>query len=181
MEKAMFKKFEVMATSMEEAKDQVKEFTLLVNATQAYKKWSTENMTTEESIKEWMKNYLHDKKFDKPGLGAYIVLQSPILDKRERPYKVNKIKYDVRTHTPKSVYMVRNNETNEEVARAEKASDAIALAKEYVTEFRENVNITRETVYKEDNALYATVEYTPSSNTREAKILAFGYEAIDVD
>ena len=74
----IFKKFETIGTTKDAA---MKEsgLNLRVDATQAYKKWAKENAVTEESQKEWMKEYLAKKKFTMPNDGAYIVLQTAVL------------------------------------------------------------------------------------------------------
>ena len=111
----VFKKFEVIGTTKDEAIKNANPLNLRVDATQAYKKWAKENATNEDDVREWMKDYLKKKKFTMPNDGAYIVLQSAVLDSRERPYKVEKPKYDARTHTPERFYVGRAQDTGEEV------------------------------------------------------------------
>ena len=173
----VFKKFEVMGVTKEAA---IKEsgLNLRVDATQAYKKWAKENPTNEDNVKEWMKDYLKKKKFTMPNDGAYIVTQPAVVDSRERPYKVEKHKYDVRTHSPEKFYVLRDIVGNE-IARVKTSKEAEAKAKEYVTDFKENVTINYEWVSKEKNSLYATVKYTPSKGSQPCKLLVFGYPVID--
>ena len=178
MDNVIFRKFEVIGTTKDEAKANVNGLTLMVDATQKYNKWAKENATNEENIKEWMKNYLHDKKFDKAGLGAYIVLQSAVVDTRERPYQVEKPKYDARTHSPEKFYIIRDA-ANTEVGRKKTSKEAEQFAKEFVTEMKETVTINIEWVSKEKNSLFETVYYTPSKGTKPCKILAFGYQVVD--
>ena len=172
-----FKKFEVIGTTKDEAISNAQPLNLRVDATQAYKKWAKENATNEDNVKEWMKDYLKKKKFTMPNDGAYIVLQSAVIDSRERPYKVEKPKYDARTHSPEKFYIIRDM-TNTEVNRAKTSKEAEAIAKEYVTEMKESVTINIEWVAKEKNSLFETVKYTPSKGTKNAVLLVFGYEAI---
>ena len=179
MENAIFSKYEVIGTTKDEAKNNVKDLTLMVDATQAYNKWAKENITNEDNVKEWMKEYLKKKKFDKAGLGAYIVTQSAVLDTRERPYKVNKPKYDARTHTPERFYVGRAQDTNEELFTEKTSKAAEQAAKEWVTENHVGVNLVIETRLKEKNALYASVDYVPSKGTTPCKMLVFGYRNID--
>lgn len=174
----VFKKFEVIGATKDEAINAAAPLILRVDATQAYKKWSAENVVTEDSQKEWMKDYLKRKKFNKPNDGAYIVLQSAVIDTRERPYKVEKPKYDARTHSPEKYYIIRD-EVNTEVGRAKTSKEAEAMAKEFVMEMKESVTINIEWVAKEKNSLFETVVYTPSKGTQKAKLLAFGYEVVD--
>ena len=172
-----FKKFEVIGTTKDAA---MKEsgLNLRVDATQSYKKWAKENATNEDNVKEWMKDYLKKKKFTMPNDGAYIVLQSAVADSRERPYKVEKPKYEARTHSPEKFYVLRDA-TGNEVGREKTSKAAEQAAKEYVAEFKESVSINYEWVAKEKNSLYATVKYTPSKGTQKAKLLVFGYQAAE--
>jgi hypothetical protein len=173
-----FKKFEVIGTTKDEAISNAQPLNLRVDATQAYKKWAKENATNEDNVKEWMKDYLKKKKFTMPNDGAYIVLQSAVIDSRERPYKVEKPKYDARTHSPEKFYIIRDM-TNTEVNRAKTSKEAEAIAKEYVTEMKESVTINIEWVAKEKNSLFETVKYTPSKGTQKAKLLVFGYQVAE--
>lgn len=174
----MFKKFEVIGKTKDAAKEEAKELTLMVDATQAYNKWAKENSTNEDNVKEWMKDYLKKKKYDKAGLGAFIVTQSGVQDTRERPYKVEKPKYEVRTHSPEKFYVLRDA-VGTELGREKTSKAAEQTAKELVTDLKETININYEWVAKEKNALYATVKYTPSKGAQPYKLLVFGYVAID--
>jgi hypothetical protein len=176
--KTFFKKFEVIGTTKDAA---IKEsnLNLRVDATQAYKKWAKENPTNEDNVKEWMKDYLKKKKLTMPNDGAYIVLQSAVLDSRERPYKVNKIKYDARTHTPIKVYVGRAQDTNEELFTEKTAKAAEQAAKEWVIDNHVGVNLVIETRLKEKNSLYGSVDYVPSKGTQPCKILVFGYPSLE--
>lgn len=172
-----FKKFEVIGNTKDEAKKN-SGLNLRVDATQAYNKWAKENATNEDNVKEWMKDYLKKKKFTMPMDGAYIVLQSPVADTRERPYKVEKPKYDARTHSPEKFYVLRDA-TGHEVGREKTSKAAEQAAKEFVADFKEDVTINYEWVSKEKNSLYATVKYTPSKGTQKCKLLVFGYPTLD--
>jgi len=173
----VFKKFETIGTTKDAAMRE-SGLNLRVDATQAYKKWAKENVTNEDNVKEWMKDYLKKKKFTMPNDGAYIVLQPAVADSRERPYKVEKPKYDARTHSPEKFYVLRDA-TNTEVGRAKTSKEAEQAAKEYVAEYKESVTINYEWVSKEKNSLYATVKYTPSKGSQPCKLLVFGYPTID--
>ena len=173
-----FKKFETIGTTKDAA---IKEsgLNLRVDATQAYKKWAKENAVTEDNQKEWMKEYLKKKKFTMPNDGAYIVLQSAVADTRERPYKVNKPKYDARTHTPERFYVGRAQDTNEELFTEKTSKAAEQAAKEWVTENHVGVNLVIETRLKEKNSLYASVDYVPSKGSQPCKLLVFGYPVLN--
>lgn len=173
-----FKKFEVIGTTKDDAFANAAPLNLRVDATQAYKKWAKENPTNEINVREWMEEYLKKKKFTMPNDGAYIVIQSPILDTRERPYKVEKPKYDARTHSPEKFYIVRNAAGNE-VGRDKTSKGAEQIGKEYVTTNKESVTLNIEWRAKEKNTLYETINYTPSKGTVPCKLLVFGYQVID--
>lgn len=175
----VFKKFEVIGTTKDEAKAAAAPMNLMVDATSTYKKWAKENVTSEAAIKNWMKEYLKAKKYDKPGLGAYIVLQKAVVDSRERPYKEVKPKYEARTHTFERVYVGRAKDTGSEVFAVKNAKEAIAAAKEFVIDEHVGVDIFVEAKVKEKNSLYTTIEYTPSKGAQPCKLLVFGYENVD--
>lgn len=173
-----FKKFEVIGATKDEAIKNAAPLNLRVDATQAWKKWSAEHATNEDDVKEWMKDYLKKKKFTMPNDGAYIVLQSPVVDTRERPYKFEKPKYDVRTHSPEKFYVIRD-EANTEVGKEKTSKAAEQFAREFVTDFKESVTINIEWKAKEKNTLYEKVIYTPSKGSKPCKLLAFGYKAVE--
>ena len=173
----VFRKFETIGTTKDAAmKDSG--LNLRVDATQAYKKWAKENVTNEDNVREWMKDYLKKKKFTMPNDGAYIVLQPAVADTRERPYKVEKPKYDARTHSPEKFYVLRDS-ANNEVGREKTSKAAEQAAKEYVADYKEDVTINYEWVSKEKNSLYAKVSYTPSKGSQPCKLLVFGYPVVD--
>jgi len=173
----IFKKFEVIGNTKEEAKKNAN-LNIRVDATQAYKKWAEKNPTNEDNVKEWMKNYLAAKKLTMPNDAACIVLQSAVKDTRERPYKVEKYKYEARTHSPQKFYVIRDL-TGKEVGKEKTAKAAEQTAKEYVTDWKETVTISIEWKAKEKNSLFETVHYTPSKGTVPCKLLVFGYPAVD--
>ena len=179
MNNIMFKKFEVIGKTKDEAIKQAAPMNLMVDATQAYNKWAKENVTSEDNVKDWMKEYLKKKKFDKAGIGAYIVTQTGVQDSRERPYKVEKVKYEKRTHTPEKFYVGRATDTNEEIFCEKTSKAAEQAAKEWVTENHVGVDLVIETRMKEKNSLYAKVNYVPSKGTQSCKLLVFGYKVMD--
>lgn len=173
-----FTKFETIGQTKDEAMKSSK-LNLRVDATQAYKKWAKENVTNEDNVKEWMVEYLKKKKFNMPNDGAYIVLQSAVLDSRERPYKVEKPKYEARTHTPVRVYVGRAQDTGEEIFTEKTSKAAEQAAKEWVIDNKVGVDLVIETRMKEKNSLYAKVNYVPSKGTQPCKLLVFGYKVMD--
>lgn len=174
----IFSKFETIGTTKDEAIRNAAPLNLRVDATQAYKKWAKENVTNEDNVKEWMKDYLKKKKFTMPNDGAYIVLQSAVTDTRERPYKVTKPEYKTRTHSPERFYILRDA-TGHEVGREKTSKAAEQAAKDFVIDYKEDITINVEWDSKEKNSLYATVKYSPSKGTCPCKLLVFGYKVFD--
>lgn len=173
-----FKKFEVIGETKDEAMAQAAPMNLMVDATVSFNKWAKEHTTDNENVvKEWMKEYLKGKKYNRPNMGAYIVLQKAERDTRKRPYKEIKAKYETRVHTPQTSYVGHRISDNKEVFAKKTTKEAMEEAKKWVTENHESVTVVREWKAKENNALYATVEYTPSKGTQKCKMLVFGYVA----
>lgn len=178
MENKVFKKMEVVGVNKDAAMENAP-FKLRVNATTAFEKWrETAKDVSDAAINEWMKEYLKTKKFNTAGDGAYIVIQSAVADSRKRPYQVEKIKHDSKTHTPQLMYVGRTA-SGEVVFTEKKSADALNAAKDCVADLHENIFIRREGVIKEGNADYAVVKYTPSKGTKNCILLAFGYISLD--
>lgn len=174
----IFKKLEVVGVSKDEAKANAP-FNCRVDATQAFNKWKeTQATVTEESMKEWMKEYLDKKKFNLAGDGAFIVMQSPVKDTRERPYKIESPKYESKTHTPEHFYVLRDA-SGAVVGREKTKKAAQEAMREYISEYKEDVNAFHEYVPKENNALALVGSYVPSKGTRNAVLVAFGYVAAE--
>jgi hypothetical protein len=172
-----FKKFETIGTTKDAAMKE-SNLNLRVDATQSYKKWAEEHPTNEDNVREWMIDYLKKKKLTMPKDGAYIVLQSAVTDSRERPYKIETIKYEAKTHTAEHFYVLRD-ETGNEVGREKTKKAAEQAMREYISDFKENVNAFHEWVPKEKNSLVLKGTYTPSKGTRPCKLLCFGYATLD--
>lgn len=178
MEKnVIFRKFEVIGTTKDEAKAQTT-LNLRVDATQSYKKWAEKNAVTPEKQVEWMKQYLHDKKFDMPNDGAFIVIQSAVRDTRERPYQIEDIKHDAKTHSPEHFYVLRDDAGNE-VGREKTKQAAKDAAKKFITAEKRSVKAFHEWNPKEKNALAFVGKYTPSKGQQDCKLLVFGFEVVD--
>lgn len=175
----VFRKFEVIGETKDDAINSAAPMNLRVDATQSYKKWAKDHTTNEDDVKEWMKEYLKGKKFTAVNDGAYIVLQSAVRDTRERPYSVEKPKYDARTHTPVKVYVGRAQDTGEELFTEKTSKAAIQYAKEWIIDNRVGVDLFIETRMKEKNSLYAKVNYTPSKGSKPCKLLVFGYSSVE--
>ena len=174
----IFKSFEVIGTTKDEAIKNAAPLNLRVDATQAYKKFIKENAVNKDNLKDFQKEYLKKKKFTMPNDAAYVVLQSAVLDTCERPYKIETVKYEAKTHTPESWYVLRDA-TGNEAGRAKTKKEAEQLVREYITDYKEDVNVYREWAPKEKNSLVIKGKYTPSKGQQDCKLLVFGYESID--
>ena len=172
-----FKKFEVIGVTKDAAMRE-SNLNLRVDATQAYKKWAKENATNEDNVKEWMKDYLKKKKLTMPNDGAYIVIQSAVTDSRERPYKIETIKYEAKTHTAEHFYVLRYT-TGNEVGREKTKKAAEQAVRDFITDYKEDVYVYHEWAPKEKNSLVMTGKYTPSKGTQPCKLLVFGYPTLD--
>lgn len=172
-----FKKFEVVGVTKDSAKENC-ELNLRVDATQAYKKWAEGRAVNDDDLKDWMKEYLKKKKLTMPKDGAYIVLQSAVVDNRERPYKLETIKYEAKTHTAKHFYVIRDAAGNE-VGREKTKKAAEQAIRDYITDFKEDANAFHEWAPKENNSLAIKGTYTPSKGAKPCKLLAFGYVEMD--
>lgn len=88
-----FEKVEFTAANLDEAKS-FAPFGIQGNATQAYKKWLSEQtgIVTESAKKQFFLDYLKKKTKNVEGSGYIIVEESAIVDKRERPYKKINVK-----------------------------------------------------------------------------------------
>lgn len=172
-----FKKFEVIGVTKDAAMKE-SNLNLRVDATQAYKKWAKDNAVSEDNLRDWMKDYLSKKKFTMPNDGAYIVLQSAVVDTRERPYNIENVKYEAKTHTPESWYVLRDM-TGNEVGREKTKKAAEQAVREYITDYKEDVNVYREWAPKEKNSLVIKGRYTPSKGSQPCKLLVFGYPVLD--
>ena len=178
MKNLLFTKKEFIGKTKDEAIAQAAPMNLMVDATQAYKKWAETHAVTESEQNEFFKDYLTKKKYDKPNVGAYVVLQSPVTDTRERPYKVNNIQYEAKTHTPESWYVIRTADGTE-VGREKTKKAAEQAGKDHVIGFKESVTVDREWAPKEKNSRVMTIDYTPSKGARPCKILTFGYVPVE--
>ena len=179
MANLMFVKNEVMGKTKDEAIKAAAPMNLMVDATQAYKKWAKENITSEDNVKEWMKDYLRKKKFDKPGIGAYIVTQTGVQDTRERPYTYENVVTEGRMATERT-YEVRRVDNGDLVVSLSgdgaTKDAAIKAAKEIMADVKADLNI--EVVYrvKDGKNVVGRLKYTPSVNAQKGRYIFFGNE-----
>lgn len=155
-------------------------FQLVKNATIMWKKAGSP--TLEEDLKAFMKDYLEKHTKNAVGQGCFIILDSPVQDSRENPYKIHNIQTDG-PRKFKRVYELVNTTTGAILGSAFTKEEAINLAKIIVSDKREDLgagvkHICRiSSVVVEGVADAFTFEYTPSANTKEGTFLCFGIEA----
>lgn len=190
----VFRKMEVTGATKDEAFDKTP-FTAprdkWVNATQKFNNWKKANPTeplTEARIRQFMNEYIEDKKIA-PGVGCYIVVENAVADTRERPYRLNDIKNEKGARDWKTVFQVYENlGTAKEPVRGKlliesagfTKAEAKEKAKALYTEMGLTCNVvsyyTKQVVSGEPIAF--TMEYTPSKSTRVGTYIVFGIEGI---
>ena len=174
-----FKKLEVCGATKQEALDKAP-FKVLYDATQAYRHWKEDQgIITENSLKEFMQEYLKKKTKNAAGVGCSITIESAVADTRERPYKITDVKNEKGKRKYATTYTVIDLETNEVLAKCDETK---AKAKEVVKTLYKNglkhnvvCKYAKEVVDGEPIAFYG--KYTPSKNTKQGVYMVFGIEA----
>lgn len=174
------------------------------NATQAWIKYGQPFPGTKD-FKIFASQQLAEKTRMQPGYGLYIVLESPVLDTRKKPYTI----INNKTQTTREwtfVYLIREDEleltnlpTNELdqygdeiedaseidvsivkmgniVGQCESKSKAIQLMKELTSKNHKDYSALAVKV-PNINPIAAYSIYTPGANTKEGKFVAFGIDA----
>lgn len=197
-----FRKLELTGFSKQEMIDQAP-FNLTLpgaDCTQAlrnYKKARVGQAWTDADMKAFMAEQLEKKTRNSAGNGCYVVIDSPVADTRERPYKFEDVKREGATDYV-SVYQVINEETNavlaettpkrvkkvneEGVEREVWTGNTKADAKELVRSLydgglKANVRVERAKKPFGTNPVAFRAKYTPSKNTKVGRILVWGIEA----
>lgn len=174
-----FKKLEVCGATKQEALDKAP-FKVLYDATQAYRNWKEKQDTiTENSLRDFMQEYLQKKTKNAPGVGCSITVEAAVADTRERPYKITDVKNEKGKRKYSTIYTVKNRDTNEIVAKCDETK---AKAKEMVKELYKNgfkgrlvCSYVKEVTEGEPIAFYA--DYAPSKSTKQGVYTVFGIEA----
>jgi hypothetical protein len=174
-----FKKLEVVGATKQEALDKAP-FKVLYDATQAYRNWKEKQDTiTENSIRDFMQEYLQKKTKNAPGVGCSITVESAVADTRERPYKITDVKNEKGKRKYSTVYTLKDKNTNEIIAKCDETkAKAKDIAKDlYKKGFKGNIicSYAKEVTEGEPIAFYA--EYAPSKNTKQGVYTVFGIEA----
>lgn len=176
----IFKKLEVVGTTKDEALAKAP-FYIQGDATTAYKKWKeTQNEITEASVKEFCKAYLLKKKAA-PGVGYAITVQTPVLDSRERPYKITDIKNEEGKRKMKRYHVLKNKATGEVLAKFDGTkAEAKNAAKDLILGGFHGTLVSELQAFVEgNNAIEFEAEYKPSKGTTSGTYIVFGN--IDAD
>jgi hypothetical protein len=170
------KRFEINAFSLEEAKAKAAEMGLTVvrNVTQSWK--NAGSPITDKSFKEFAvdalaKNHLSNAE----GVGLVVVAASGSADSRQRPYKYTNNVVEGKKNVQR-VYEVRRKDTGAVVASKTTKSDAEKAAKALMADLRTDLECVIVYHVTEGKDLAFTLEYTPSTNTKEGTYVVFGNE-----
>lgn len=158
------------------------------NATPAYKKWC-ESQTcaiTDSSVKQFMLDYLSKKKIG-VGSAAFIVVNAPVKDTRERPYTRINIKKTGSTKHGK-VFSIVDKKTGEiygsvcdtivkdNIKRVTKA-EADNLAKKLYSDgvIKSDIDIVESKKVISGDGIVCSYKYTPSKNSHPGVYQMFGF------
>lgn len=172
----IMKKIEINAYSVEEAKAIAKEQGINVtqNVTQSWK--NSKSPISGKNLEMFCKDILDKKHLgDVAGAGLLLVVAPGSKDTRERPYKfVNKISEGKRK--TKRTVEIRLCETDELVGTADNKNLATKLAKELMSQYRQDMYAT--IVYKvtEGKDEVFALQYVPSINAKQGTYVVFGIE-----
>lgn len=168
------KKFEIKAFSMEEAKGKAKEMGIgvVANVTPSFKK---RGEPTGDKFAIFATEMMDKRNLtDVDGVGLMVVVESGSADKRIRPYA---FKNNVADGTRKfrRVNEIRLKSTDQLVGEAMKKEDAIKLAKQLMTKYKEDMvcKIVYRTIDAAEEVAFE-LDYVPSANTTEGTYIVFG-------
>lgn len=170
------KKFEVMAYSLEEAKEKAQDMGIIVttNVTQSWR--NAKCPINDKDFKMFAIDMLEKKRLSKAeGVGLIVVVNAGSKDTRKRPYTfVNNVVEGKRV--TKKVVELRLKSTNELVGEAENKGKAEKLAKELMLEYKQD--IVAEIVYRVQDGKDVAFElkYTPSASAEQGRYIVFGNE-----
>lgn len=170
------KRFEIKAYSFEEAKAKAAEMGLTVvrNVTVSWK--NAGSPISDKSFKEFAvdslaKNHLSNAE----GVGLAVIVSAGSADTRERPYKFTNNVVEGRKSVER-VYEIRRKDTGAVVGSAAMKADAEKLAKKLMSDLRTDLECIIVYHVTEGKDLAFSLEYTPSTNTKEGTYVVFGNE-----
>ena len=130
-----FKRMNVSGATKQEALDKAP-FKVLYDATQAYRNWlKKQDTVTDNSLKDFMQEYLQKKTKNAPGVGCSITVEAAVADTRERPYKFVDVKNEKGKRKYSTIYTAIDRDTNEVVAKCDETK---AKAKEMIKQLYKN-------------------------------------------
>lgn len=174
-----FKMMEVMAPTKEEAFVKAP-FYVAGDASQKFREWrdSHRGVIDENVIKQFCLEYLSWKSKNSPGVGYFITLDSPKIDTRERPWKIQNVKGKGRKKWGKVFQLIGNGNVILGEAIATK-DNARTLAKQIMRSgYKGDIDCieTKQVISGEKYAFRAS--YMPSKGFKEGRWLLFGIEGV---
>ena len=183
-----FKRMDVNGVTKEEALAKAPFNAAFKNATSAFKKFceNAKDGVTESDIKQFELDYLAKNTKNAEGLGCYVVIESAVVDTRERPYKIENVKSEGSRKWGTVFQIYENIGTKTKPVAGQRLVDnagktkaeAREAAKKLYTEkgIRMNVVVMPAKVVVEGEPIAFTVEYTPSKSSHIGRYHVFGIE-----
>lgn len=170
------KRFEINAYSLDEAKAIAAEMGLTVvrNVTMSWKNAGapvTDKSFREFAVDSLTKNHLANAE----GVGLIVVVSGGSADTRERPYKYTNNVVEGKKNIER-VYEIRRKDTGAVLATATKKADAEKAAKKLMSDVKTDLECVIVYHVTEGKDLAFTLEYTPSTNTKQGSYIVFGNE-----
>lgn len=168
------RKFEVVAYSLDEAKEKAAEMgiTVVRNVTQSWK--NANSPISDTDFKIFAVDMMDKHRLtNASGVGLIVALNPGSKDTKKRPYEfVNNVVEGNRNL--QRVIEIRLKETDELVGEASKKDDAARLAKELMKKYRQDMVAT--IVYRVTDGKDVAFElnYSPSQDAKEGKYVVFG-------
>lgn len=180
-----FKSVEVSGNSKDEILANSPFKTIMKDASQALKnaKKNHDGAWTSSDQKAWELSYLEKNTKNAEGVGCYYVIDAPVADTRERPYKYTNIKREGNTVT-RTTYVWVDSKTGAEICkvvgtkdeRATKANAAKAIKEVMANgEYKGKAKLFSRKE-EEKPVCLATCEYTPSKSSKVGVYKVFGIE-----
>lgn len=168
------KKFEIVAYSLEEAKEKAAEMgiTVVRNVTQS---WKNANCPLNDTdFKVFAVDVMEKNRLtDASGVGLIVAVTPGSKDTKKRPYEfVNNVVEGNRNL--QRVIEIRLKETDELVGEASKKDDAARLAKELMKKYRQDMVATIVYRVMEGKDVAFELKYAPSSDAKEGRYVVFG-------
>lgn len=168
------KKIEIVAHSLNEAKEKAAEMGITV-VKDVTKSWKSANSPTNDSdFKVFAVDSMEKNNLAKAtGVGCIVTITPGTKDTKKRPYVfVNNVVDG--TRNLQRVIEIRLKETDELVGEASKKDDAARLAKELMKKYHQDMIATIVYRVTEGKDVAFELNYSPSIDTKEGKYIVFG-------